>query len=54
MWILLENKQTGQLFFFVFRHYDQKTKNKKWNEPDIAQWIQPPIPELQILNFHEF
>ena len=30
-----ENKQTGQLIFFVFGHFDQKTKNEKWNEPDI-------------------
>ena len=22
-----ENKQTGQLIFFVFGHFDQKTKN---------------------------
>ena len=26
-----KNKQTD---FFVFVHFDQKTKNKKWNEPD--------------------
>ena len=29
-----ENKQTGQLIFFVFGHFDQKTKNEKWNESD--------------------
>ena len=30
-----ENKQTGQLIFFIFGHFDQKTKNEKWNELDI-------------------
>ena len=40
MWIfykenLAENKQTEQLIFFVFCHFDLKTKNKNWNEPDI-------------------
>ena len=32
-----ENKQTGQLIFFIFDHFDQKTKNKEWNEPDIRK-----------------
>ena len=27
------NKQDSW-FFFVFGHFDQKTKNEKWNEPD--------------------
>ena len=30
-----ENKQTGQLIFFVFGHFDQNTKNENWNEPNI-------------------
>ena len=29
-----ENKQTGQLNFLFFGHFDQKTKNEKCNEPD--------------------
>ena len=47
--LVVENKQTGQLIFLFFSHFDQKMKNKKWNEPDIAQWIQQPIRELWIL-----
>ena len=27
-----ENKQTGQLIFFVFGHFDQNTKNEKWTK----------------------
>ena len=27
-----ENKQTGQLIFFVFGHFDQNTKNEKWTQ----------------------
>ena len=23
--------------FFVFGHFDQNTKNEKWNEPDISK-----------------
>ena len=28
-------QNAGQLIFFVFGHFDQKTKNEKWNEPNI-------------------
>jgi hypothetical protein len=32
-----ENKQTGQLIYFVFGHFDQKKKNDKQNEPNNYQ-----------------
>jgi hypothetical protein len=32
-----ENKQTGQLIFFIFGHFDKKTKNEKWNETDKSK-----------------
>ena len=28
-----ENKQTGQVIFFISGHFVQKTKMEKWNEP---------------------
>ena len=28
------NKHKGKADFFAFGHFDQKTKNEKWNEPD--------------------
>ena len=37
-----KNEETWQLNFFVFVHFDQKTKNKKWNEPDIITWLNSP------------
>ena len=34
-----ENKQTGQLIFFVFGHFDQKTKNEMNRTVCVAEFF---------------
>ena len=36
--------------FFVFHYYDQNTKNKKWNEPDI--YVKLSFMDISLKKFH--
>ena len=46
-------KQDSWFFVFVFGHFDQKTKNEKWNEPDNRQTF-VVIRYVHITNLRNF